>query len=216
MEARYVLKASGATFRNGFGVEFPFASSLVQSVSGTKVKNNNVVSFGSNGCEAGQNKAVIIPFDDAFEVMNSPNGFINTYSGSSYVVPDTTTMFIKFTRPLTATEFGVSPFNPFIIINKTRGREAHLSGYTPTQKIDTKYYKTGADNTNPGQSKYFKTTTNLPWGVAFVEQFKYPSEGKVINATYTNFVKWAQSGGAVNTNWYKDSAATVNSNLFRH
>ncbi len=216
MQAKYVLKASGATFRNGFGVEFPFASSLVQSVTGTKITNNNVVTFAANGTEAGQTKAVIIPFDDAFAVMGNPSGFINTYSGSSYITPDTTNMFVTFTRGLTTAEFGVSPFNPFIIINKTRGREAHLSGYTATQKIDTKYYKTGADNTNPAQSKYFKTTTNLPWGVSFVEQFKYPAEGKVINATYTKFATWAHSGGASNTNWYKDSANTITGNLFRH
>jgi len=214
MQAKYVLKASGATFRNGFGVEFPFASSLVQSVTGTKVANNAVVSFAANGTEAGQTKAVIIPFDDAFAVMKTQTGFINTYSGSNYITPDTTNMFVKFTRGLTVSEFGVSPFNPFIIINKTRGREAHLSGNTPTQKIDSKYYKTGADNTIPGQSKYFKTTTNLPWGVSFVEQFKYPAEGKVINATYTKFAAWAQSGGTTNTNWYKDSANIVNAKLF--
>jgi LruC domain-containing protein len=216
MTARYVLQASGAAFRNGFGVEFPFASALVQSVTGTKVTNNAVVSLGANGCESGQTKAVIIAFDDALTIMNKPAGYINTIVANPINTPDTISMKMTFTRGLTAGELGSAPFNPFIIINKTRGREAHLAGYTPTQKIDTKYYKTGEDNTNPAQNKYFKTKTNLPWGISFVEHFDYPAEGKVMSTAYTKFIPWAQSGGTMNTNWYKDSVNTVRSNLFKH
>ena len=214
MTAKFVLQASGAAYRNGFGVEFPFASSLVQSATGSKVTNTTVVSLGANGCETGQTKAVIIPFDDALVVMNKPGGYVNTYVGSPFTTPDTINMNLTFTRGLTTTEFGSAPFNPFIIINKTRGREAHLPGYTPTQKIDIKYYKTGEDNTIPAQSKYYKTTTNLPWGISFVERFDYPSEGKVMSIAYTKFVSWAQSGGTMNKNWYKDTLNIVRSNLF--
>jgi LruC domain-containing protein len=215
MTAKYVLQASGASYRNGFGVQFPFASALVLSATGTKVTNSSVVSFGANGCETGQTKAVIIPFDDALAVMNKPGGYVNTYVANSFTTPDTINMNITFTRGLSTAEFGSAPFNPFIIINKTRGREAHLPGYTPTQKIDISYYKTGEDNTSTANSNYFKTKTNLPWGIAFVEHFDYPAEGKVMNTAYTKFVPWAQSGGTMNNNWYKDTANTVRSNLFQ-
>jgi LruC domain-containing protein len=216
MTSKYVLEASGAAYRNGFGVEFPFASSLVQSVTGTKVTNNAVVSFGANGCETGQTKAVIIPFDDALTIMNQSGGYVNTLVGNAFSTPDTIEMKMVFTRVLTTTELGSAPFNPFIIINKTRGREAHLSGYTPTQKIDTKYFKTGQDNTIPAQNKYFKTATNLPWGIAFVEHFSYPAEGKVMNTAYAKFVPWAQSGGTANTNWYKDTVNMMKGNIYKH
>jgi LruC domain-containing protein len=214
MQAKYVLKASGANFRNGFGVEFPFEASLVNSATGHKVTNTNIVTLGANGLETGQTKAVVIPFDDAYTVMNATTGF-NTYNGGVYKVPDTTNMQITFTRGLTQAEFGTVPFNPFIISNRIRGREIHLPGYTPTQKIDTRYYRTGADNTIPNQNKYFKTSTNLPWAVAFTEQFAYPAENKVISTAYTKFIDWAQSGGATNTNWYKDSANMVQSRIYR-
>jgi LruC domain-containing protein len=214
MQAKYVLKASGANFRNGFGVEFPFSASLVSSATGHKVTNSNIVTLAANGLEAGQNKAVVIPFDDAYTVMNATTGF-NTYTGGTYIVPDTTNMQITFTRGLTQAEFGTVPFNPFIISNKIRGREIHLPGYAPTQKIDSRYYRTGADNTIPAQNKYFKTTTNLPWAVAFTEQFAYPAENKVISTAYTKFVNWAQSGGTTNTNWYKDSVNMVQSKIYR-
>ena len=215
MNAKYLLKASGATFKNGFGVEFPFAANLVTSATGSLVTNNQVVTLGSNGLETGQTKAVIIPFDDAFTAFNTTTGFINTYNGITALSRDTISMNLSFTRPLTATEFGTVPFNPFIIINRIRGREAHLPGYLPTQKIDTRFYKTGADNTRPTQNKYFKTTSNLPWGLAFSEDFAYPVEGKAINLVYTKFPNWIQSNGTTNANWYKDAANTVNSFLYR-
>ena len=215
IDAEYVLKAVGATYHNGFGVEFPFASSYVQSVTGTRVVNNDVVSFGANGCEAGQNKAVIIPFDDAFTVVGATTPtWINTFMSSAYHTPDTIRMVIKLNTPLNAATIGNIPFNPFIIINKTRGREAHLPGYTPTQKVNTAYFKTDQDNTDPSQNRYYKTKTNLPYALAFTDNFKYPIEGKAINAAYTNFVSWAQSGGVINTNWYKDPTHTVQANVY--
>lgn len=206
MNAKYILRASGADLKNGFGVEFPFLSSLVKTATGSLVNNTQVVTIGANGCETGQSKAVIIPFDNAYNAMNASTPF-NTITGGQYLSRDTISMNITFTRPLTLAEFGSAPFNPFIIINKTRGREAHLPGYTPTQKVDTKYFMTGVDNTNPSQGRYYKTNTNLPWGLNFNETFSYPAELNAINNAFTNFIPWAQSAGTQNTNWYKDSSA---------
>ncbi len=213
LDANYVLKAAGSYFHNGFGVEFPFPASIVQSVSGTAVQNNQVVKFAANGCEAGQIKAVIIPFDDAFSVMNTTGGF-NTYTAAPFFTPDTIRMSMKFNAPITAALMGSSPFNPFIIINKTRGREAHLPGNTPTQLINTKLFQTGQDNTNAANNTYYKTTSNLPWALSFTNNFYYPQEGKAINICYTEFASWAQSGGTTFTNWYTDSSYIVPGNIY--
>jgi LruC domain-containing protein len=213
IDAEYVLKAMGATYKNGFGVQFPFASSVVQSVTGTRVTNSGVVTLASNGCEAGQSKAVIIPFDDA-TLVSGQNSFVNTYLGNNFHTPDTIRMKINLNTPVTAANMGTIPYNPFIIINRTRGREAHLAGYVPTDKVNSSYFKTGQDNTVPSQNKYYKTSTNLPWGIGFTETFKYPLEAKPINTAYTKFVPWAQAGGSLNTNWYKDSVHMVNANIY--
>jgi LruC domain-containing protein len=149
-------------------------------------------------------------------VFNKPGGYVNTLISNPFVVPDTTNMQLTFTRGLALSEMGNLPFNPFIIINKTRGREAHLAGYTPTQKVDLGYFKTGNDNTNPTQGIYYKTTTNLPWGVSFLEQFDYPAEGKVMNTAFTSFIPWVLSGGTASNNWYKDSSNMVRNNIYRH
>ena len=215
MTAQYVLKASGASFKNGFGVQLPFASSLVKSTDGSIVNSSDVVTIGANGCESGQSKAVLIPFDDAYKAMNTTGYFINTIIGKPYLKRDTISMNVLFTRPLTITECGTAPFNPFIIINRTRGREAHLPGFAPTDKVDSRYFKTGDDNTNPAQGIYYKTTHNLPWGIGFIEIFNYPSEGVVINSIYLKFINWAQSNGTSNANWYKDEPNINKSGLYR-
>jgi LruC domain-containing protein len=214
MKSQYFLEASGASYRNGFGVQFPFAPSLVKSTTGSLVTNNSVVSLNANGCEAGQSKAVIIPFDNAYTAMKVNGGF-NTTPGSATLVRDTISMMITFTRPLTQAELGVAPFNPFIIINGTRGREAHLAGNVPTDKVDTKYFKTGVDITDPSKGVYYKTNTNLPWGLNFAEGFSYPDERKAINTAYLNFESWVKSAGVSNTNWYKDSVSMVKANIHK-
>jgi LruC domain-containing protein len=215
MNAKYVLKASGASFRNGFGVQFPFLSSLVKSTTGTLVTNSQVVTLGSNGCESGQTKAVIIPFDNAYSAMKA-NAAFNTTMGGGYLSRDTISMNLTFTRPLLQTEMGTAPYNPFIIINGTRGREAHLAGYAPTDKVDTKYFQTGVDNTIPAQGLYYKTTSNLPWGLGFVENFSYPAEKNAINSAFLNFENWVRSSGASNTNWYKDTTSMVGGLIYKH
>ena len=215
IKAQYVLKASGATYRNGFGVEFPFLSSLVLSATGSLVKNNEIVTLGSNGCEIGQTKAVIIPFDDAYSAMNTTSMF-NTYSNIPSASIDTININLTFKRPLLKSELGVVPFNPFIIINRVRGREAHLAGYTPTEKADTKYFKSGFDNTDPSKGIYYKSTSNLPWALAFGDKFNYPAEIKAINAAYPNFTIWAQSNGISNTSWYKDSTSRISKYIYSH
>ena len=214
MNAKYVLKASGASYRNGFGVQFPFLSSLVKSATGTLVTNSQVVALGSNGCEAGQTKAVIIPFDNAYTAMKA-NAAFNTVSGAGYLTRDTISMNLSFTRPLLQSEMGTAPYNPFIIINGTRGREAHLAGNVPTDKVDTKYFNTGVDVTNPSKGIYYKTNTNLPWGLGFVENFSYPSETKAINTAFLNFETWVKSAGSSNANWYKDTASMAKNNIYK-
>ena len=211
--AQYVLKASGATYRNGFGVEFPFASSLVASAPGSLVNNNKIVTLGANGCEAGQTKAVIIPFDDAFTVLNVTTMF-NTFSNFPMLKLDTININLTFTRPLLKSEVGLVPFNPFIFIDRTRGREVHLAGYKPTEKADFKYFKTGFDNTDPSKGIYYKSTSNLPWAMAFGDYFNYPAETKAINAAYPNFILWSQSNGLNYNNWYKDNTTSISANIY--
>jgi LruC domain-containing protein len=205
--AKYATRASGAQFKNGFGVQFPFAPSTVSSVTGSRVTNNSVATLSSNGTEAGQSKAVFVAFDDIYNLMpSSGSNFINTVQGAPFKTPDTVKMKVSFVTPLTAAQFGVAPFNQFLISNKTRGREVHLPGEKPTDKVNTAYFNTLKDNTIPSQNRYYKTATNLPFAISVPERFEYPIEGKVITAAYLKFVSWSQSGGVTFADWYKNTS----------
>ncbi len=214
INASFIVKAAGCAYHNGFGVEFPFAANTVQSVTGGELIGSNLVTLSANGCESGQSNAVMIPFDDAFAVMNSNSGF-NTYSSIPFITPDTINMVITFNAPMNSSSLGVAPFNPFIIINQTRGREVHLPGCTPTQKADARFFGTGQDNTNPAANNYYKSNRNLPWAISFHQSFAYPAEGKAVNAAYLNFISWAQSNGSLHSDWYTDSTNVVMNNIYQ-
>ncbi|MEO5999552.1 MAG: LruC domain-containing protein [Chitinophagaceae bacterium] len=215
--ANYVARASGASFRNGFGVQFPFSPKQVTSVTGSKITDKTVVVLNSNGCEAAQSKAVIIPFDDIYALM-LPDGktYINTQAGVPYIKPDTIKMKITFSSPLSLEELGAAPFNQFAISNKIRGKEIHLPGELPTDKANTALFNTAQDNTIPSENRYYKTGKNLPFAISIPQAFEYPYEGKMITNAYLKFVEWAQSGGESSADWYLDiSGYRTNGSLYK-
>ncbi|AYL95169.1 LruC domain-containing protein [Mucilaginibacter celer] len=213
MYADYAVKASGASFVSGFGVQFPFASNAVQSVTGQKRASNYIVQNG-NGTEAGQGKAVIIPFDSYQAVIKRPGGYyINTQNGAPYITGDTVHVHINFTTPLSAATLGTAPFNPFLISNQRRGYEVHLPNNMPTDLADKKLFGTLQDNSNAGLNSYYKTKNSWPWALNFVEQFDYPSEGSNIGKTYNYFLQWAKSGGTSHPDWYLGTSGNRNESM---
>jgi LruC domain-containing protein len=98
---------------------------------------------------------------------------------------------------------GTAPFNPFIFIDGDRGKEVHLPGYAPTTLVNKKYFGTYHDNTN-GKDVFYKTLNNLPYAINIPETLEYPLERQSIHYGYLKFAYWAQSGGTIFTDWYKD------------
>ena len=92
-------------------------------------------------------------------------------------------------------------YNIFLIKNQDRGTEIHLSDREPTDLM-TFPLGTADDTSDPLTGRYFKTQSNLPWGLLLVEPFDYPLEKIAIVDAFPQFAAWAQSGGAVNQNWY--------------
>ncbi len=202
--ARYVVRAIGGSFTNGFGIQFDAAPGSVASVSGQEL-TENIITNGSNGTENGQTKATVIVFDNAFEILpNLGTPFVNTVDGEAYSTPDTLDLTVNFGTPQTLANLGTVPFNPFMIINKERGKEVHLAGMAPTDLANSSFFGTADDDTNVGAGKFYQSTTNLPWALNIATGFDYPKEKVDIVPTYTNFASWAQSGGSQNEDWYVD------------
>ncbi|HEY0056863.1 MAG TPA: LruC domain-containing protein [Pedobacter sp.] len=193
INASFIAVAAWATNTNGFGVQLPFASSAVSSVTGHKL-TRNIISLNPNGTEAGQSKAVIIPFDNQSTLLLGPTGF-----------KDSVQLKIVLTSPINLATVGNGPYNPFLIGNGQRGFEVHLPGQLPTDKADNSFFGTADDRTNLSLGKYYLSAENWPWAISFTEHFYYPIEGNGINLAYLHFAEWASSGGTKFADWYKNT-----------
>lgn len=199
--ADYTVRSVGATLKNGFGVQLPISSDKVSSVTGQRF-TANYITTAANGTEAGQSKAVIVPFDDPKALINTSGVFVNVYNGRTYVNSDTARLKITFTAPVAASELGMAPYNPFLIAGQRRGYEIHLPGNKPTDKADLKLFGTQMDRSSVAGNKYYLTSKNWPWALGFLEPFDYPLETSKITSAYTNFQKWTGSAGANHSDWY--------------
>ncbi len=218
--ATFIVRAAGTSLENGFGFQLPMLIPDADiNVMGSSI-NHSVVSLNSNGTEAGQARTTIIVFDDVFDLMKKQSmgvGF-NTTPGAQYVTPDTLRITMKF-RPDTysALDIGLEKFNPFLIINKSRGREVHLTDYPPTSLADLSLFGTEDDNSNVQSTRYYKTKGNLPWAINIYKSYSYSNETVPIVNGYRYFSTWAQSGGITNPDWYINNAGYRNTeSLYKH
>ena len=213
MYADYMVKAAGASYVSGFGIQFPFSSSQVKTVSGQKLIGGYIKQNG-NGTEASQSKAVIIPFDNYQAIIKRPGGYyINTQNGAPYITGDTVHVYMSFTTPLSASSLGAAPFNPFLISNQRRGYEVHLPNTLPTDLADKKLFGTLQDKTNPATGFYYKSKNSWPWALNFSGSFDYSAEGVSIGKSYNYFLQWAKSGGTVHQDWYLNTAGNRNESM---
>jgi LruC domain-containing protein len=215
MYGNFAVAAAGATFKNGFGVQFPFSPSVVSSVTGTHLKDGYIKTT-SSGLEASQSKAVIIPFDNYSDLIQNPGGayFINTDPSMAKVTGDTAKVHIVFTSAISTSTLGTAPFNPFIISNERRGYEIHLPNYVPTDLVNTALFGTADDNSKPSSGLYYVTKENWPWGISFPQQFSYPTERDTISKGYLHFLDWSGSGGTTYTDWYSNTASGYRNNTY--
>lgn len=201
-----VPRASGAGFKNGFGIQLNVPSSSIAYVTGQE-HHANIISLNANGTEAGQSKAVIIPFDHFFKVMPySGNGStgVNTNPAVPFIIPDTIKMELKMVTPVLPEALGLPPYNPFIFVNQTRGREVHLPDHLPTDMANGSYFGTFDDTSDPSEGRYYRSDNNLPWAISLIERFDYPIEKAPVNTAYLHFTQWIESGGTLYPDWFKD------------
>ena len=207
----FKLRAIGAGFHNGFAVQFPFV--LANYYAFNNHGNSTV------GLDYGTTNAVVILFEDAFDLMQEPGGtpstWINTVESEPYVTPAEFEFTYTLLTPLSIAGWPATdlpPYNPFIYVENDRQKEIHLADYAPTSKMaGTPYWGTGDDDSHPATDRYFKTSNNLPWAINIAESWDYPIELIQLTHAYLFFADWAESGGVVHTDWY-DSSVPENIN----
>ena len=173
--ATFIVRADGAGLHNGFGFQL---SNLISSnvVSVTGIGDQNGYTILSNGTEGGQSSATFIIYDDQYKFMDQ----WNTIKGGPTCPQKTFNVHIKLVpKTITLQQLSIQNWNPFIVVGGVRGHEIHLPNYTPTSLVDVSLFGTGNDDTNPSQSKFYKSTTNLPWVIDIYGHFYYPSENQI-------------------------------------
>ncbi|NPD46279.1 MULTISPECIES: LruC domain-containing protein [unclassified Lentimicrobium] len=209
------VMAIGAGFKNGFGIELPIANDAVSGITGDFSMTQNIVSLDERNMEAGQSNAVIVFFDNAFDLLPHPGDGtgVNTRNGATYVEPQQVDFLISFDYPVSAANLGQAPFNPFIFVNGDRGREVHMKNNTPTDLADLSLFQTGQDESVPNSGYYYKSSNNLPWAINIIDGFDYPIEKTAIIDAYNYFGQWAESDGANYPDWYTNGAGYRNTNV---
>ncbi len=215
--ATFLLRASGASLKSGFG--FQFASGTIPAaamkVTGHQL-TNTYINLNENGTEAGQEIPTIIVFDNVFDILKSPGSGsgVNTDPNSPYVEPVAINVSITYAPDTyTGEQLNIEEFNPFLIVNMQRGREVHLLDYKPTSLADLKLLGTSGDYSKPAENKYYHTSGNLPWALNIIESFDYPKEKALLINAYLHFAAWAQSGGSEYPDWFRNIAGYRDSEM---
>ena len=211
----FTIKAVGASQRNGFGFQLSenFPNSTI-SVSGSEL-SEGIVNLQANGTEANQDKTCIIVFDNSYAVMPTAGGpGVNVDPDYPYTEPVTVQILMDFEEnTYTLADLDLEHFNPFIFMNRNRGHELHLPDYEPTSLMDTDYFGTMNDDSNPETGKYFKSENNVPWVISIPQSFNYPIEKTEITEAYLHFVEWAESSGTQFPDWYLNNYGYRNESL---
>jgi LruC domain-containing protein len=211
LKQNLTIGAVGASFDNGFGFQLDeVTSSAVKNVSGN-VLSRNLVMQNANKTEGGHTKAVIIAFDSPEPLIKRTAGpMFNTVKSSS---PGTSTpldLTITFLTPQDEEKVAQKNINPFLFINRNRGREVHLSDYQPTALADTKLLGTGDDASNPNAKRYYKTRQNFPWALEVPNRFRQPAETVNITEAFNFFSKWVTTRGAQHDDWFEEKSGYIN------
>ncbi|MGI4803349.1 MAG: LruC domain-containing protein [Janthinobacterium lividum] len=218
LQGTYNVVAAGASYHNGFGVQLPFDASTVKSVTGQRTISN-YIQFASNGVEAGQSKAVIIPFDNHEAMIRNPDYsyFINTLNAKDKVQGSADSVLVTFVNPVSISNLSLASINPFLISNLRRGYEVHLPGYSPTDKATTTLFGTADDASLISGRSNYTSRENWPWAISFNDtSFKYPLETVNITNAYPHFADWAAASGSSFADWYSNltTGYRVSSNIY--
>ncbi|MFY0594632.1 LruC domain-containing protein [Roseivirga sp.] len=210
MAPKFKIRAIGAGYRNGFGFTTDLLPSDVLSVNGHSV-NSNYISLNSNGTESGQSQATFIVSGNVHDHFET-NGFVNTEEASLHHEPSEVALEIVFQSPKRYADIGSVPYNPFLIISQNRGREVHLPGYAPTDLVDASLFGTQDDDSDISIGQYYRSKTDLPWGIHLPESFDYPRENSDIRLGHLRFDEWAKSYGFSYMDWYRVQNGYRNTN----
>ena len=125
--------------------------------------------------------------------------------GTTYILE------LTYGSALTSAE-KLASIQPFIYRREgDKNWEVHIPMEAPTAKMKTSYFGKGDDRSNPDKGLYFVRQGNYPFAFylegadisAFEETIlKRENESKAIDKLFPDFLKWSNSNGETNQDWY--------------
>ncbi|MGY6560266.1 MAG: LruC domain-containing protein [Nitritalea sp.] len=195
------IRATGAGFRTGFGIQFQTPTANVRSVTGAG-QVGEITSLLPTGAEAGQRLANVIFFEDANAVMPE---FSNVLPGQPPVEEQAFTVDILFEEPVSRAVLGSAPYNPYTFRRSDRSHEIHLPGQEPTDKFNRNLFGRGDDNSSFSAQRFFLSRSGLNWAINVPAFVPHLIENADLTEAYRDFPAWARSGGNENQNWFKQN-----------
>ena len=106
----------------------------------------------------------------------------------------------------------MASIKPFIYRSEgDKNWEVHIPMEAPTAKMNTSYFGTEDDCSDPSKGLYFVREGNYPFAfylsganISVFEEtiLKRENESKRIDELFPDFLKWSTSNGATNQDWY--------------
>ncbi len=125
--------------------------------------------------------------------------------GSTYILE------LVYNNPLSSSA-DLAKIKPFIYRSEgDKNWEVHIPMEAPTAKMNTSYFGTEDDCSDPTKGLYFVREGNYPFAfylaganISVFEEtiLKRANESKRIDELFPGFLEWSTSGGTKNQNWY--------------
>lgn len=198
--AHFQVVALGAEYANGFGIKLDIPNEKVVHVTGY-VHSGSSIRLNANKTEQGTNaEAVIIVYDDLKESVGK---MLNVNHSGSIKNVSPIAVHISLNK---VDQAAVWTVNPFIYVDQNRAREIHLMGFAPTSKADLGNFGKIDDNSTGGT--YYHSSQGFPWGLDVPADVRHMIETIDFTTGYPDFIKWAESGGSLYTEWYNTNLYT--------
>jgi LruC domain-containing protein len=200
------ISARGASKSNGFALRLVnLPSSTIESAQLTI--NGNTY---QKTPESDQTDAVISLWGDSQTYTQTGElgkcSLFNTNKSCSQFSPVEFTFDLRFTNGLLSLNHSDLDF--FIYRTNDRTHEIHMPGYAPTDWFNYARFGSADDTSDVSQERYFRSETNLPWGLKISNDWDYPREYIDVLWAYPDYESWVESSGSLATDWYQTSERT--------
>ncbi len=169
------LAAYGAGYNNGFAFQL---DGLTPDQIDTDLSRqlHNGTQLNDLGLELESDNAVLVVSEDLSKLISPVCTYFRTQTDCDQSIQFSFSFTIRFKEGADVSNLMTMPYNPFVFatpgryhgeglpLHPGRGLEIHLANHEPTSRFNfAQLIGLGDDDSQPQQSRYFKTSNQYPW-----------------------------------------------------